>query len=263
MMKRLLVLSTLFLLLASFGTYRIDAFSVIKVIGGIRHAQTNKSLFTGDKVFSNERLKFNDQQSKAALINKEKGRIMLRASRSGIVSEGLMPALPNVSSRAGALINQIDIEKHFSDKYLILSGYEAEISPKKFPMDQNHFFFLRYSYQGEDISKKLNFEENKLQLNADEIMQVDGKRIELSPGTKMTLFYRNNEEKTSEAIALFEPVFANEKDLVQECKLILREIGEGLDAGAKKEQLLAYLTENYGKPQQDNLNNWLHENLGL
>ena len=47
---------------------------------------------------------------------------MLTASATGVVNEGLMPAMANISSRSGALINNMDLKKHFSDKYLNFVG---------------------------------------------------------------------------------------------------------------------------------------------
>lgn len=260
-MKKLIVLSLIAFLFASFGIYKVDEYSVIKVIGGITHVKNNQALFTGDKILSNERLKFTTEQSRAALVNKTKGRLMLRPSKSGTVQEGLMPALTNVSSRSGALINALDIKNHFSERYLILPDYHIEMNPKSYPMDKEHFFFLRFNYEGESISKKLPFAENQLQLKANEILKIDGIPIHLEEGTPFELVYRNNTTKSSETLAKFEPVFAKEKELKAECQLILHEFGENLSAQEKKEQILAYLTENYGKPHRDNLDIWLAKNF--
>jgi hypothetical protein len=261
-MKKVIFFSIVFYITSSFGVLVIDEYSVIKVIGGIKHTKSNKSLYTGDKVLSNEKLTFEQNTSKAALISKEKGRFMLNSSPSGVVKEGLLPAMNNVSSRAGAMLNALDMEKHFSDKYLVLSGYEIEISPAAFPMDENHFFFLRYDYNGESISKRLPYKGNKLLIDAGEVLKIDGKSIGLKEGAKMELVYRSSADKTSQSVSVFEPVFADEKNLAMECKLILKEL-EGQAAEAQKEQLLAYVSENYGKPNQQNWEIWLKQNLGI
>ncbi len=262
-MKNIIILLFVFLICSSFGRLVIDEYSVIKVIGGIKHTKNNKALFTGDKVLSNEKLKFAENSSKAALISKQKGRFMLQASVSGTVNEGLLPALSNVSSRAGALLNTIDLKNHFADKFLVLNGCSIQISSSSFPMNDENFFFLRFDYNGEEISKKLSFNGDNLLLKADEILKIDGKAITLKAGTKVALMYRNAKDETSAAISVFEPVFVNEKVLKDECKLIIYELGNELDSESKKEQILAYLTENYGKPHQENLNSWLKQNFAL
>lgn len=254
---------SIFIICSSFGPLLVDEYSVIKVIGDIKHLKSNKTLFTGDKVLSNEKLKFAQNTSKAALISKDKGRFMLQHTASGTVSAGLMPALNNVSSRAGALLNEVDIKNHFDSKFLILSGCSIEIASKTFPMDESNFFFLRFNHKGEEISKKLNFEGNKINFNASDILKIDGKEISLKEGTKMALMYRNSSENTSKEMAIFEAVFVNEKVLKDECKLILNELGKDTTKDSKLEHILAYLTENYGKPNQENLSNWLKLNLGL
>lgn len=261
-MRKLVLIFSAAIICSSFIPYTIDVYSVIKVIGTIKHASNNKALFTGDKVQSNEKLLFASNQSKAALVSRERGRLMLNATASGTVSEGLMPALSNVSSRSGALMNAVDLNKHFRDKYLILSGYEVEINPTTFPMDEDHFFFLRFMYNGEEISKRLAFSDNKLIMNVTEILKVDGKPISLKQGSTAELVYRNAIDKTSETHATFEPVFTDEKTLVNECKLIVYEIGE-TNAESTREQLLSYITENYGKPLNSNFNLWLKTNLGI
>ncbi|MGV3632649.1 MAG: hypothetical protein ACO1O6_15690 [Bacteroidota bacterium] len=261
-MKKIFFFSAVFYITSSFGVLVIDEYSVIKVIGGIKHTKSNKALYTGDKVLSNEKLTFEQNTSKAALISKEKGRFMLNSSPTGIVKEGLLPAMNNVSSRAGAMLNAMDLEKHFSDKYLVLSGYELEISPSAFPMDENHFFFLRYDYKGESISKRMTHDGSKLIINPSEVLKIDGKSINLADGTKMELVYRSSQDKTSQSLSVFEPVFADEKVLAAECRLILKELA-GESPEAQKEHLLAYVSENYGKPNQQNWEMWLKQNLGI
>ena len=261
MNKSLIILCIAFFC-SSFHSRKIDVYSVIKVMGNIKNA-SNKALATGDKVLSDEKLFFANDQCKAALISKEKGRLMLIATSSGKVSEGLMPALSNVSSRSGALNNAIDLMNHFVGKYLILSSYEVEINATTFPMNENKFFFLRFSYKGEEISKKLSFENNKLKMSASEILKIDGKSIVLKEGTTAQLVYRNSIDKSSEIIATFEPIFADEKSLKKECQLIVYEIGSVSNAEETRTQIFTYLSENYGKPLHSNFNQWVKTNLGI
>lgn len=261
-MSKLLIIFCVAFMCSSFHSRVVDVYSVIKVMGNIKKVN-NKALATGDKVLSDEKLIFANDQSKAALISKEKGRLMLVATASGKVSEGLMPALSNVSSRAGGLNNAIDLENHFAGKYLILNDYEVEINSTTFPMNESKFFFLRFNYNGEEISKKLLFAGNKLKMSASEILKVDGKPIVLKEGTTAQLVYRNSIDKSSEVIATFEPIFTDEKNLKKECQLIVYEIGKGASAEDTRTQIFAYLTENYGKPLYTNFNQWVKVNLGL
>lgn len=261
-MKKLIIIIGAAFICSSFHSLKVDVYSVIKVIGNIKNAN-NEALSTGDKISSNEKLLFASNQSKAAIVSKEKGRLMLVASASGKVSEGLMPALSNVSSRSGALNNTIDLTNHFAGKYLILSNYEVEINASSFPMNNENFFFLRFNYKGEDISKKLSFENNKLKMNASEILKIDGKSIALAEGTQVQLIYRNTKAKTSETIATFEPIFADEKILKSECKLIAYELGTDINKEEKHAQIFSYLSENYGKPLQTNFNQWIKFNLDI
>ncbi len=261
-MKKLgLYFSLLAICLFSFRTEEIDIYSVIRVIGSITHTNNGKALYTGDKVRSNEKLKFRTQQSKAAVISRRKGRFILSASVNN-KKLGLMPAMNNISSRAGALINSLDLKKHFEGKYLIMDGYEVEIGDKSYPMNANNFFFLRFDYNGEAISKKLNFEGNKLHMTEDEIMKVDEKSITLPEDAEMKLFYRDNAQNSSTEIAVFTPIFADNEILKMEVGIILDEYSDA-DSKTKVEEVTSYLNENYGKPHKDNLTTWLKANFNV
>lgn len=130
-------------------------------------------------------------------------------------------------------------------------------------MDDNHFFLFTLQIQRRKYIKKNPFVGNKLKINPTEILKVDGHAIVLDEGTKAELVYRKNIEKISEVIAEFEPIFTDEKNLKNECKLIISEGAADQTNGAKNDQIFAYLTENYGKPLQENVSSWLSINLNL
>lgn len=255
MRKIFLILSTTLFCLTSFKTEEVDIYSVIRVMGSISHIESGKALFTGDKVRSNEKLDFKTTDAKAAVISSKNGRFILASTTNNQM--GLMPAMNNISSRAGAIINSIDLQNHFTGNYLILPNYEIEINESSFPMNDKNFFFLRYTYKNEIISKKLSFENNKLHLYADDILKIDGKSIELPENTTMTLFYRNAEDNTSTKMTEFSPIFPNEEQLKTEIKIILSEYSDK-NTEQKINEITAYLNENYGKPYKGNLMLWFN-----
>lgn len=175
-----------------------DKYKVIKVNGQILFKQTKSPMKTGDFFVAGTPLNFSNLQSRAAIVSKLKGRFVLSPSSKGQVK--ILPATNNVSSRAGALINLIDIKNHFSGNYLVIGDMELEIGEEAFPQDDNNFFYLTYNYNDELIRKKLNSDGNKLLLNSDDIFKVDGKAIPVET-YEMSLFYR--EGKTSKTISVF------------------------------------------------------------
>ena len=234
-----------------------DKYKVIKVNGQILFKQSKSAMKTGDFFVAGTQLSFSDQQSRAAIVSKVKGRFVLSASSKGQVK--ILPATNNVSSRAGALINLIDIKNHFSGNYLVIGAMELEIGEEAFPQDENNFFYLTYKYKGELIRKKLKADGNKLLLNSDDIFKVDGKAIPIEK-YEMSLFYR--EGKTSKTINVFTPVFPDLTELKTEVQIILDEYADK-DSKEQIQEVTSYLNEFYGKPNNDNLKKWLSEEFKI
>jgi hypothetical protein len=234
-----------------------DKYKVIKVNGKIIFKKTKTEMHTGDYFVQGTPVNFATQQSRAAIINKTKGRFVLKPATNGKVK--ILPAANNVSSRAGALINLIDVQNHFSGNYLVIGKMELEVSGEAFPQDESNFFYLTYDNNGELIRKKLSHNGNKIILDKEEIFKVDGKPIPVEK-KEMTLYYRQG--KTSKKINTFTPVFPEMSDLKTEVEIILEEY-EDKDKAGKISEVTAYLNEFYGKPQKDNLSTWLNSEFNI
>lgn len=233
-----------------------DEYKVIKVTGKILYKNTGKEMSTGDVFKSNVPLMFNSDNSRAAIISKLKGRFVL-APPSKSQKTNLVPAVNNISSRSGAIVNELDLKNHFSGNYLILNRLELPVSESTFPQDKEHFFFLSYEYKGEKIAKKLPSNGNKLILDKDEIFSIDGSPI--APfNTEMVLLYRDASSKENMTISKFNPVFPDDESLKKEVEVILNEYSDKTDE-KKYNEVKGYLTEFYGKPYDDNLHEWMNQ----
>ncbi len=60
----------------------------------------------GDQFASNQKLKFNNSDSKAAVISKSKGRFVLAQKKTNSTKSNLIPAMSNISSR-GSTTNSL------------------------------------------------------------------------------------------------------------------------------------------------------------
>lgn len=239
-----------------------DNYKVIKVNGKISYVKSGNDLKQGDVFASSTKLKFGTSQSRAAVISSLKGRFVLTSSDNSGKSN-LLPAMNNISSRAGALLNMIDLKNHFDGNYLVIGKMELEIGKEAFPLDNDNFFYVQYEYNGETIPKKLpkNEEENKVIFDPDEIFKIDGKPVDADPSS-MTLYYRKVDEKKSIKINDFKPVFPTKEDLKSEVQIIIDEFEDKSDK-EKIDEITAYLNEFYGKPDKDNLAEWLEEEFSL
>lgn len=238
-----------------------DTYKVIKVNGKIIYVKSGSSMKMGDVFAPATTLRFATAESRAAIISKIKGRFILTQGKGGQRSN-LLPAMNNISSRAGALLNIIDLQNHFQGKYVILGEMKLTIGKDAFPMDKDHFFYLRYDYEGETINKKLPVEDGKLVLERDEIYKVDGEGIDGTKVKEMTLFYRDNEKKTSSKINSFNPIFPDIKLLKEELNIIISEYSDK-DGDKKKSEITSYINEFYGKPDKDNLAEFLKAEFEL
>jgi hypothetical protein len=228
-----------------------DKYKVIKVDGKIVFEQSREDMKKGDVFLSGMALSFQTPQSRAAVISSLKGRFVISASEKGQTK--ILPAANNVSSRAGALINMVDLQNHFSGKYLVLGEMELELGEEAFPMGEQSFFYLSYEHKGEQIRKKLSHHDNKLVLNEKEIFKIDGESIPVAE-KEMALYYRSDGE--SKKISEFTPVFPDLHDLKDEVAIILAEFSEK-DQATKIKEVTSYLNEFYGSPQKENLKTWL------
>jgi hypothetical protein len=258
MKSKYLFLTGIFLmtLLLTSADKLLDEYKVIKVTGEILYKNSGKQMSTGDVFKSNSPLKFSSDNSRAAVISKLKGRFLL-APPSETRKTNLVPAVNNISSRSGAIVNELDLKNHFSGDYLILDQLKLPISEKTFPQDDAHFFFLSYEYNGEKIAKKLSSDGNKVIIDKEKVFSIDGDSIDPF-NTEMVLFYRDASSKENKMISKFNAVFPDSETLKEEVKVILNEYDEKTDE-KKFNEVKGYLTEFYGKPYEDNLREWLSQ----
>lgn len=240
-----------------------EKFKVIKVNGTITLKAKGISLQTGTVFAENEDLLFRSEDATAAVINSQKGRLILTSRNHDLsgASSNYLPPMYNVASRGfGSLISLSDLRNQFSDKCAVLGRQLLEINPANFPMNKENFFFIRYIYKGEEINKKLDYSGDTLIIDKRTLYQVDGKPIQKPDNAQAVLFYRKGSE--SQLINNFELVFPEEKQLASEVKIILDEFAQK-PAKEKMNEVAAYISDNYGKVSRENLLAWLEKNTGF
>ena len=231
-----------------------ENYKVIKVDGVIVYKKSGKNMATGDVFGVKEPLNFKTNNSRAAVISKAKGRKILAAnSTSG--KSSLLPAMNNISSRHGAILNKIDLQNHFKGNYVVVGKNEIKISGKSYPMEGKNFFFLSYNYKGEKINKKLSFSGDTLLLDREEILSVDEKAISASDiEGEVSLNYMK--EGGFENISNFTLIFPDENTLEMELKVISETVEEEKE-DVQLNEMMAYINEFYGQPEKQSFKKWL------
>jgi hypothetical protein len=254
-----IVNAVIIFLIVSYPAFSQTDFKVIKVNGSIVLKTKGISLETGTVFSDKEDLLFRSEDAAAAVINSKKGRIILTSKNHDLsaASANSLPSMYNISSRS---MTNKDLSNHFSGKCVVLDRLAIEIDNNSFPMDKDHFFFLRYTYNGEEINKKLAFSNDTLIIDKKSLFTIDGNPIPRPDNTSIKLFYRK--ESGSVQISEFDLVFPEMKQLSKEIQIILDEI----NAKTYKEKVNetgSYINEYYGKVYMENLTSWLKTNFGL
>lgn len=244
------------------SSFSQENFRVIKVNGSILLKTKGISLETGTVFSEKEDLLFRTEDATAAVINSQRGRLILTNKNHDLstASSNYLPSMYNISSRGGSLVNLLDLQNLFSGKYVVLGRETIELDKNNFPMDKDHFFFLRYIYKGEEINKKLDYSGDSLVIDKKSLYTVDGNPIPSPDNTSIRLFYHKGTE--SVLISGFDLIFPDIMQLKKEIKVILDAIKDKTSS-EKTGEVNSYLNEFYGKVYRENLISWLGTNFGL
>ncbi|HVN57003.1 MAG TPA: hypothetical protein VMT63_01790 [Bacteroidales bacterium] len=237
-------------------------FKVIRVNGSILIRERNVSLETGTVFSEKEDLLFKTDDATAAVINAQKGRVVITSRNHDLstIKSNYLPSMYNISSRGGSLSMSADLSNHFSGRYVVLERESTIIDRSTFPMDNDHFFFLRYRYKNEDINKKLSFSGDSLIIDKKSLFTVDGNPIPSADNTSIRLYYHKGNE--SVFIGEFDLIFPEMNQLAKETEVILSEI-KGKTASEKINDVGAYINEFYGKVSYEQLKPWLDKKFGV
>jgi hypothetical protein len=239
-----------------------EDFKVIKVNGTILLKAKGISLETGTVFSEKEDLLFRTEDATAAVINSQKGRLVITSNSHNLsaAKPNSLPSMYNVSTRSTGYSGSIDPASVFSGKLVILHRQCVKLDKEDFPMDKEHFFFLRYDYKGEEINKKLDFSADTLIIDKTNLLTVDGKPIPGPDNTSILLFYRKGNE--SVFISQFELIFPDMKLITKETEVILSEIKEK-SSKDKIAEVGSYINEFYGKVLNADLEIWLGRSFGI
>lgn len=244
------------------NSFSQDNLKVIRVNGSILLKAKNISLETGTVFSEKEDLLFRSEDATAAVINSQKGRLILTSNNHDLskAKSNNLPSMYNISTRGGSLSKLLDLQNHFSGKYVVLGRQAIGLDKKNFPLDNDHFFFLRYLYNGEEINKKLGYSGDSLIIDKSSLFTVDGKPIPSPDNTSIRLFYRKGLE--SVAVSEFDLIFPDMAQLKNEVQIIL---DETKDKSLKQKigEVNSFINEFYGKVYQENLVSWLENDMGL
>jgi len=255
-------ITAILILLFAFSQLRAQEFKVIHVNGTIIAKSTRSSLKRGSAFGEQEKFQYKTNGARAVVINPKKGqRFILKNNRAdtSFRRANLTPSAGNISSRAGALVNRLDLQNHFNGKYVILGeSLKVVINSAAFPMNKDNFFYIQYVYKNEKINKKLYHSGDTLIIYRDSLLRVDGKPVKNEDITDMRLIYVSKiDGKLFQSVisSTFYPVFPD-NDILKEEVAIIRDAMKGKTEDEIINAIDSYIADVYGKPNKDNVRAW-------
>ena len=240
---------------------KTSLYKVIKVNGRILFIKSGESLKTGDSYLEGTALSFASIRDRAAIVNKIKGRYILQPNSKGKAI--VLPATSNIEPRGtgSVLLNMLDVKNYFSDSCVFIGDVKVTLGKEAFPLNKTQFFYVTYMYKNEKIAKKIPFEKQDLKVSEQDLFEIDGKAIPTFR-TEMTLYYMKGDNANK--IGVFTPLFPSQELMKKEIEVLLDGL-ESLSDDKKIDEVATYVAEFYGKPQKENLNDWLFKtfNLGI
>jgi len=260
-MKTLFQVVTFLFIFASAALSQ-ESFKVIKVNGTIVLKAKGVSLETGTVFSEKEDLLFRSDDATAAVINSQKGRLILTSKNHNLSSSrpNSMPSMYNMTTRGVSLFDELDLETYFSGKHVVLENEAVKVDETIYPMNEDHFFFLRYNYRGEEINKKLDFSGDTLFIDKATLFTIDGAPIPSPDNTSIKLLYRSG--AGSVVISEFDLIFPEMGQLTKEIKIILSEM-VGKPSKEILDEIYSYLTDFYGEVSRDCLSKWMEVNFAI
>jgi hypothetical protein len=238
---------------ASFASIGQD-YVVLNVKGSVS-TPGRGNLKPKDKLKASDKLVFATSKDAVAVVGAKTGRFVITPSPKAkdnelmvYVKDAITPGTKKLSTRSGLFNNALDFAQYFKDTVLLLPVMKYRTSYKQ---DEKNFFFIRYNYKGEEISKKLSASGDTLIIIRSELYSVDKKPIEAIEVSDMRLLYLEGSEIHS--LAKMNVTSPNPDELTEGIKALKTVFPEK----EIRDEAISYLTELYGKVDDSNFDAWL------
>lgn len=268
-MKKLAFTLSFFFLALFVGA---QTYTVVHVKGAIMNNTTNSSLKPGTKINASDEIKFGAKDAMALVISSEKGRMILKPNTGNenpdsellaVVKNTLLPSTSRLSTRSGGIVNMMDLQKQLGEGgFVCLEERKVKFDCEKVMGTCNGIFFVSFKYKGENVNKKLEYNEGALIINRDKFLSVDDKAIEASECSDFKLMFLNKDENTKVEITMFSPVFPDMEALEEELS-IMSQAYSGESDEKKKEEYIQFMRSIYGDVDAKEFNKWLEESEKL
>jgi hypothetical protein len=247
---------------------QVEQYNVLNVAGQIKVKGSGKLLAKGDVISSEDQVVFMTASSMAAVFSPSKGRFTLKPKpdqKTGgefyaFVKLSIVPQTQTLSTRAGETPGLVspDADNELCGKeVLILGNTYLPLKAESYPVDANHFFYLKLDWNGQMVQKKLLTEDGKLFLNAADILMVDGQKVMSDEMSGFKLYHFDSQAKASVLVCAFTPLFVDEEALLEEAAIIVEaDRNAGFDEERVRDDVRNYFHDYYGRTLTASFNDW-------
>lgn len=240
-----------------------QTYYVIHLNGQILNEKTKKDLRIGDKLDSKDKVKFKTDDSKAVLMNSQRGRFVIEAKAGQTEKEMtaylntiIMPLKNNIQLSVRS--TQVsDLKAFFGNENFAIIGEEmlVELDIKNYPIKSDKMFLFRYLTQnGDTVERPIRTDRSWLAFNKNDLFRDD----KFSQNQAVQIWYFDIYENKYDMLASFKLQFLNENELLQELSASVELLkNSNLTDQELKYELITIVSDLYGKTDPNYLDNWL------
>ncbi len=240
-----------------------DPFVVVKVRGTV--VRNGRPVYSGEKIGSKDRIKFNDSNSFIVAIDGNRSAWILRPKPSLKMFE-LDPLPIALGTKPGLLLNYIQLVQFFNlnDTICLLQDkFRLVIGAKAFPMNEQSFFYIRPLWVADSITQKLTFVKDTLVIKHFDISSIENTRtFEPDNNHRFALYYYNYRTSQPMFINSFYIEEIDEDTLIREVKMIVHAYSERSQKEITQ-MIKTYLDLTYGKFSDYDVDIWLSQHFNL
>ncbi|MFL5731481.1 MAG: hypothetical protein ACJ75J_18470 [Cytophagaceae bacterium] len=250
-----------------------DVYYVIHLKGAVVNKTTGKPVIVGDKLGPKDQLKFPTAEDLAVVMSPTKGKYTVKPNPTknannefvAFMQSAILPVKSNthLSTRGSEENGVMDMKNYFgSDKFVIVGeNISIRLNAEKYPMSDTKFFIYRYMHGEKPVSKKIEHNNGNLVIDKKALYTVDGTAIDPSTVQSVDIYYYDSATRNSTKVTTFSPVFLAETTLKEECK-VQKDVykGQNMNHDQIDKELHKYVTDVYGKTDDDILEKWIKAN---
>jgi hypothetical protein len=251
-----------------------QCYTILSVKGEIILEKTGQPIKEMDEVCATDKLTFSTKDSKAAVLSPEQGRFVIKLEKktknalTAFVSSVLFAGKERLSTK---YIDDNELERlninfykeEFGSEYFIIKESKIFVDSKYYPMNDNNYFYLKYTYDGKEIESRLKSNNETLYISRDAFNYPD---ISVEPEKidSVEFFYFDKEKRKKIRLTAFTLKFADENKLYSELSNFISILKKAEKSNyIITQEVINFLNDIYGNVNWDDVQPWLSEKFGI